>query len=30
MDQPSFSEFEAAARREGYDEVVRATGRPAP
>jgi len=22
MDQPSFSEFEAAARREGYDEVV--------
>jgi len=22
MDQPSFSEFEATARREGYDEVV--------
>ena len=22
MDQPSFSEFEAAARREGYEEVV--------
>ena len=22
MDAPSFSEFEAAARREGYDEVV--------
>jgi len=22
MDQPSFSEFEAAARREGYDEVA--------
>ena len=22
MEQPSFSEFEAAARREGFDEVV--------
>ncbi|MEO5844644.1 MAG: AraC family transcriptional regulator [Caldimonas sp.] len=22
MNQPSFSEFEAAARREGYDEIV--------
>jgi len=28
MDRPTFAEFEAAARREGYDEVVERTWEP--
>jgi hypothetical protein len=30
MDHPSLAEFEAAARREGFDEVAERAGRPTP